>query len=601
MKLDYFDHIPAATLLINVASDSIMMNAYAKKLLGRTFYEIEQLEQYLIFGGTLSVAPQSEKETHGILLTKDTENKGLRLSFSPISDYEYFLVVNEESLNYSHILNDRFISEFLSNLPVGIIIRNLTKDTVEYVSNYIAKRVGITQSQLQKINWRSFTYHEDIASEEKTIRKYETTSTFSLKKRIQSKDGKIFWVEETVKTYFIDNNAFIIQFIRDITNEIENTTEVLRAKKLLEQSQSLNKAFIDNLPHEIRTPLNAIIGFSSLLNDDTLASTERDEYVRYIHKSGNEILNIVDNAIELSMIESNQVRLESQMCYLNKLFNDLHSKIEAEVQVGKKAIDVLVNQTEKDDFSLVIDQKQVLKIMHLLIENALKYTEEGSIEIGYKILSSKEFQLYVYDTGIGIEEDQLETIFKTFGKSGNLNTNKNRGGGLGLTIVQKLVELLKGKIQVESKMHEGSKFTITLPVSENKPYRTRLSKSDLNWSTKTILIAEDTELNFEYLKELLRKTKINILWAKDGQEAIDLYQEHKDRISLILMDILMPEVDGLNATKAIKKINADVPVIAQTALSMSEDRKLCLDAGCSQVLVKPIISEDLFCAISQYV
>ncbi len=600
MRLDYFNKIPSATILVNVKSGEVEMNKYAKCLFGKTFYKIIQLEQYIIFGGTLAVVPDEENEIEGIYLNSNGVNKNIRLNFSPINEFEYFLVATEVSINYDQILNDRFISEFLVDLPQGIIINNLSTNKVTWVSPYLTKRLGYSRSEIVNMNWRSITFEEDSEKEDEIIKKYGSSSIYSHKKRVKTKGGKIVWLKETVKHYYLGNDVIKVQFVLDVSNEIENETELQRAKVMLEEAENLKKAIIDNIQHEIRTPLHAIIGFSSLLNDDALINADRKEYVSYIQNSGNEILNIVENAIELSRLEANQVRLDYSYCKVNTILKELHEQAKIGVEKIDKKIRIISTNKEKDNLSINIDCKWLKRVLNLIIDNALKYTDEGEIEIGYQTKSDAEIQFYVRDTGIGIDKEQLELIFKNFGKTENLNTDRNRGGGLGLAIVKKVTDLLKGNIHVESEHGKGSVFTLTFPIIKSTDNPIQPSNGTNNWSTKTIIIAEDTELNYRYLKELLVKTKISILWAKNGEEAVELYHKNEDKVDLILMDILMPEMDGIDATRMIRKMNTNIPVIAQTALSMDEDKLSCIEAGCNHVLVKPIISDDLIAAIRKF-
>lgn len=600
MKLNYFNNIPAATILVNVKSGDVEMNRFAKNLFGKTFYEITQLEQYIIFGGTLAVVPNEENEIEGIYLNGNGDNKNIRLNFSPLNEHEYLIVVTEVSIKYDQILNDRFISEFLIDLPQGVIITNLTTNVVAWVSPYLTKRLGYSRSEIVNMNWRSITSEEDSQKEDEIIKKYGSSSIYTHKKRVKTKGGKTVWLKETVKHYFLRNEVLKVQFILDTSNEIENETELQRAKIMLEQAENLKKGIIDNIQHEIRTPLHAIIGFSSLVNDDELNTSERNEYVNYIQNSGNEILNIVDNAIELSRLEANQVRLDFSFYKVDAFLNDLRELAVSTVEKSDKDIRILTNNKHKKNISINVDYKWVLRVLNLIIDNALKYTDQGEIEIGFQVKSKSEIQFYVRDTGIGIDQEQLELIFKNFGKSENLNTDRNRGGGLGLAIVKKVAELLNGCIHVESERGKGSVFTLTLPIVESNDNPILPTYGINNWSTKTILIAEDTELNYRYLKELLVKTNISILWAKNGEEAVNIYQQNEEKVDLILMDILMPEMDGLDATRMIRKVNSTIPVIAQTALSMEEDKTNCIEAGCNHVLVKPIISDDLIAAIRKF-
>ncbi|MBN1768308.1 MAG: response regulator, partial [Prolixibacteraceae bacterium] len=229
-----------------------------------------------------------------------------------------------------------------------------------------------------------------------------------------------------------------------------------------------------------------------------------------------------------------------------------------------------------------------------------KFTEIGSIEFGYQVANNNQIDFFVKDTGIGISPEERKIIFKKFGKSGNINTNKNRGSGLGLTLSKKLIELLNGQINLESEKGKGSTFTFRIPIdNEQKITITRPSVSgDINWKSKTILIVEDTDSNYFFIEAFLERTHANLIWAHNGFEAISMFNENK--VDLILMDIMMPEMDGYEATKQIREINSTVPIIAQTALALPDDEEKCYESGCNYVLVKPISSEDLIATVKRF-
>jgi CheY-like chemotaxis protein len=254
-------------------------------------------------------------------------------------------------------------------------------------------------------------------------------------------------------------------------------------------------------------------------------------------------------------------------------------------------------------FMIYSDPERLHQILTHLLNNALKFTDKGIIEFGYKLPHNGKIEFYVRDTGIGIPQDQIQIIFKKFGKSGNINTNKNRGSGLGLTLSKKLVELMNGEITVQSEVNEGSLFSFFLPIeTENKITIAKPSiLGDMNWNAKTILVAEDTESNYFFIEAFLERTNVNLLWAQDGLEAIEIFREKNKNINLVLMDIMMPEMDGYDATRELKKLNPDVPVIAQTALALPDDEEKCYDVGCDYVLVKPINSEDLIATIKKFI
>ena len=362
-------------------------------------------------------------------------------------------------------------------------------------------------------------------------------------------------------------------------------------------------AFLDNLPHEIRTPLHAITGFTSLLSDSELTKEERLEYVKFIQDSSNDILNLMDNIIEIAKLETNQVKPKKEKCYLNNIFDKLQADVESKLSIlEKNHLKVRVSKGNFDpQFMIYSDPERIYQIITHLLNNALKFTETGFIEFGYSFAANNRIAFYVKDSGIGIPDDQQEIIFRKFGKSGNINTNKNRGTGLGLALSKKLVELLNGDINVESSEGQGSTFTFHLPIEkEQKISITKPSVyGEINWSAKTILIAEDTESNYFFIEAFLERTKVNLLWARNGIEAIKMFNE--SNVNLILMDIMMPEKDGYDTTRDIKEINPTVPIIAQTALALPDDEEKCYAAGCDYVLVKPINSDDLIATIKRFI
>ena len=258
-------------------------------------------------------------------------------------------------------------------------------------------------------------------------------------------------------------------------------------------------------------------------------------------------------------------------------------------------------QSEK--LSINSDPEIFNKIISHLLSNAIKFTEKGSIQYGYTIREN-ELEFFVKDTGIGIGKESLKSVFEHFVKEDRGPLKLTEGSGLGLSISKGLVELLGGKIRVESEKGKGSGFFFTIPVEkefENHILSPTAGKQKRNKTTNSILVAEDDEVNFFYLKALLKQnTSAEIIHASNGKEAIEKFQQNPD-IGLMLMDIKMPVMDGLEATRQIKAINRDVPVIAITAYAMAGDENIALEAGCDGYLTKPINKKLLLEKMAEFI
>jgi CheY-like chemotaxis protein len=363
------------------------------------------------------------------------------------------------------------------------------------------------------------------------------------------------------------------------------------------------------MSHEIRTPMNAIIGFSNLIDNPGILSNEKEEIKYHITNNCFMLLHLIDDIIDISKIEAGQLNINKQDCNINHIFNELLETFnERKKNLKKHSIKILINK-EIEDKSFIVnaDPTRLQQVMINLLDNALKYTEEGFVEFGYTVEdTSNKFEnikFFVKDTGIGLSREQQEKIFSRFTK---IETNKKkiyRGAGLGLAISKNLVNLLEGDIWVESEINIGSTFYFTIPYSGGTANKVNVKVkktaiSDFKWPDKTILIAEDEDSNYLYFKMILSKTKVNILRAETGLKAIEMYNANK--IDLILMDIKMPEMDGLEATKIIKKENKSVPIIALTAFAMENDEKISFEAGCDEYISKPINESKLLSLLNTY-
>ena len=388
----------------------------------------------------------------------------------------------------------------------------------------------------------------------------------------------------------------------------KRTSELVIAKEKAEESDRLKSAFLTNMSHEIRTPMNAIIGFSSLLNDPDMGNKEKEDMRFHITHNSYMLLHLIDDIIDLAKIEAGQLKINKQICNINLIFNELLKTFNEHKQnINKQDVRILIHKkVENKNFIIHTDPIRLQQVLSNLIDNALKYTEKGFVEFGYILEDTSKngnIKFFVKDTGIGLSKDQQAIIFRRFTKVENNKQKIYRGAGLGLAISKNLVNLLGGDIWVNSETNKGSTFYFTIPYIKEpeKEEHIEIKKPkmpDHEWPEKTILIAEDEESNYIYFKMLLSRTKANILHADTGKKAVEICL--KNKVDLILMDIKMPEMDGFEATKIIKKENTDIPIIALTAFAMENDEKISLKAGCNAYISKPVNESKLLMLLNKF-
>lgn len=419
---------------------------------------------------------------------------------------------------------------------------------------------------------------------EENLKEKDASNTINYKLLI---DGKT--VNMRIKTYH--KEVYMQRTV--LEGYIQNTSEIVWKA---ERSNQLKSAFLANMSHEIRTPLNAILGFSRIIAE-TENAEERLQYYDIVEKNNMRLQELINEILDLSKIESGMMEFNYAPVSLYTLCEDVKNTYSFRCQPGVELV------FEESDPSLVIstDRNRLFQVFSNLIGNATKFTAKGSISFGYK-LTEKEIVFHIADTGSGISDDKIDKIFDRF----IMANNQVQGTGLGLSISKIIVEKLGGKIAVQSKMETGTTFTFTLPyISANgdMKWEEKLPPASVKDNSRTshqemsILVAEDYQSNYDLIEAMIGKI-YKLVHAHDGMEAIIFYEQYKP--DLILMDIKMPNINGLDATRAIREMSADVPVIAVSAYAYEKDKIAAIESGCNDFLTKPVSADLLKMTINKY-
>lgn len=413
-------------------------------------------------------------------------------------------------------------------------------------------------------------------------------------------DGTIFPKEVSLTPGEYFGRKVVIAVSRDITEQKNWEAELIAAREKAEESDRLKSAFLANMSHEIRTPMNGILGFAQLLKNPRLSEEEVREYLDVIEQSGQRMLDIINNLINISKIESGEVQVNLSQCDVNEQLQYALNFFKPDAD-SKGLKFFLEYQLPDEQATVTTDPLKLQVILSNLVKNAIKYCDNGSVAFGCK-LKEEYLEFYVSDTGIGIPPMTIGKIFERFVQANTNYSGRYEGAGLGLAIAKSYVELLGGSIWVESEVGKGSTFHFTIPVRpaarQQQSYSNALNQ-DKNDSVSQpfskklkILIAEDDVPSGILLKNQLRDIAGEIISARNGADAVSMFLSNPDT-DLILMDIKMPEMDGYEATKKIREVSSNVVIIAETAYAMTNDREKALSVGCNDYISKPINREKL--------
>lgn len=609
---DFMDDLPLGVFIKNAQSRAVYLNKYMDKIfgksncLGKTPYNIFEMsmadrvvneDKRVLAGEDVMVeevlTDKNGKErvymTHKFCMRDDNSDPmigGISIEITRRKEAEYKL---------------RILSKAIRNSPVCVVITD-PSGNIEYVNPAFVNSTGFSFAEVMGENMRIINSgkHESSFFREMWA-KIRSRMDWQGEILNKKKDGTLFW--EMVNISSVTNReGQITHFVAlkdDISKRKQMEEDLLKAKLRAEESDKLKSAFLANMSHEIRTPMNAIVGLSGLIGDNDLPVSERKNFSEIIKENSNVLLQLIDDIVDISKIEAGQIMIRPTNSNIISLLEDLYETFR--IQVKDKDVKLVLKIPEREKIWTLTDPQRLRQIITNLIGNALKFTSEGKIEFGCRLINDGNILFFVTDTGIGIPKDKLKVVFDRFRQVDDTGTGNHRGAGLGLSISKSLAELLGGSIWAESEVGTGSTFFFTIPY---QPVELTHKKEDYKpdfvtyprLSGKIILVVEDLEVNFKLIEAMLKKTGAQIMWAKTGREARRIFNANRN-LSLVLLDLNIPDTHGYEILLEFKEARSDLPVIIQTAYAMNNEKERCTLAGCDNYITKPIRMEQLLAAM----
>lgn len=421
----------------------------------------------------------------------------------------------------------------------------------------------------------------------------------------KTRESIVYAELRTVKINW-NNEEMDLVSLRDITDRKRDEIKLRMAMRRAEESESLKSAFLANMSHEIRTPLNSIVGFSSLLTSRSLNPEKTRKYLQLIQKSGDQLLRIVNDILDIAKIESGQLDINKEDFLVEELLTESIDRYEVLRQKSHKDKLIINFNLHKNISGLVVsaDKNRLVQVIDNIVQNAIKFTHEGSISVNCRKVFWNELEhieIEVADTGKGMSKEQLKYVFERFRQADP--SSFTSGTGLGLSISKGLILLMGGDIGIESEPDKGTIVRIVLPIGDNSITETESIEEELftkafDFSDKLIYIAEDDYHSFLYLSELLSETKAEIKHAENGRVLVNLVKRKVP--DCILLDINMPVMSGIQAIPYIRNISKDVLIVAQTAYALNEEKQSILASGCDFYLAKPVSQKELFSILNHH-
>jgi PAS domain S-box-containing protein len=512
------------------------------------------------------------------------------------------ILIEKKKAEQSLLQSEENFRRSISESPLGIRIVSFDGKTVyankAFLDIYEFSSLDELTSTPSKNRYTPESYAQHLERKE---RRKNGLDVYNYELSIVRKNEEIRHIKVSRKEVLWNGDKHYLVINQDITEQKKLTTDLITSKEKAEESERLKTAFLHNISHEIRTPMNAIVGFSGFLNDPDLLPEKRNHFIEIIVQNCNQLLSIISDIVSIAAIEAGQEKIAENEIELNSLLLMLQEQFLLKAKMQNTNIELSASFPE-NGVNIISDETKLVQVLNNLLGNALKFTKQGYINFGY-IKKGNELEFFVEDTGIGIPAEMHKEIFERFRQVDSAMSRQFGGSGLGLSISKAYVELLGGKIWLNSESGHGSTFYFTIP------YKTALEKKTLTKQSfleleitkckaKTLLVAEDEESNFLLMAEMLSGLNANIVRAVSGAEVVAICKSSQ-HIDLVLMDIKMPGMDGYEATKQLRKFMPFLPILAQTAYASDEDKKRAINCGCNDYISKPINRELLISKIEQ--
>jgi len=516
------------------------------------------------------------------------------------------LAVQKEILTREHYESDKFFRILLQSANDGISFYD--KDwNLMFSNSAFYSVIGYDSVSYQAEDPSILIHPDDKDYQAKRTETLKSHGFHESELRLRHKDGHYVILSAKSVTIKDEKGETIgaLTVSRDITRMKQVHEELIKANFDAENSNRLKTSFLANISHEIRTPLNSVVGFSNLLLSNDLTPELKAEYIEHINHNSEKLLQIIGDIIDLSRLESSQIEITYEEASVSDIVNEVADEARKVIRRTDKPIILNVKSQYGDGSDLIFTDKLWLRrVLTHLMDNAVKFTLDGTIELSYG-RENNDLLFRIKDTGIGINKENLGRIFEEFRQEIDGHHRPFEGLGIGLTLAREVIERMGGKIFVQSEKGMGSEFSFSIPFraagSARAKLKSMLAESDkpIDWSNRKCLLVDDNKDVLVYLKRILLDTGIEVLMERSGTEALETVKKVND-IDVVLLDMQMPGMNGIETTKEIRKVRRNLPIIAQTAFIFEDDKDIILEAGCDACLIKPIRKEHLLTVMSSF-
>jgi len=518
------------------------------------------------------------------------------------------LAIQKELITKKHFESDKFYEMLVQSANDSISFYDRDWN-LKFTNSAFYTMIGYDKDSYNSLNPPDLIHPEDQDYQLRREQSLVNNGFFETELRLRHKAGHYINLSTRSVVVRSDSGEVLgaLTISRDITRLKQVHEDLIKANIGAEASNRLKSNFLANISHEIRTPLNSVVGFSNLLLNNNLTNEVKEEYIEHINHNSEKLLQIIGDIIDLSRLESSQIEITYEEASLSAIVNEIIEEARQIIRRNEKPIILNVKNHFEDVGDLIFTDRIWLKrVLNHLMDNAVKFTLEGSVEFSY-LLENQNIVFKIRDTGIGINKENLGRIFEEFRQEFDGHHRPFEGLGIGLTLAKEVIERMGGKIVVESEKGVGSEFSFSIPYrpagSPKSKVATVINESimkPIDWSSRKCLLVDDNKDVLIYLNRVLTDTGVSIITARSGFEAIEIIKATPD-IDVVLLDMQMPEMNGIETTREIRKIRKNLPIIAQTAFIFEDDKDIILEAGCDACLIKPIRREHLLTVMSSFV